>query len=222
MQDFASLRQKMVDNQIRPSEVTDSRVIRAFLTVPRERFVADADKPFAYSDKEIVLSAGGDSRRVMMAPVLLARMVQALRITPDAVVLVVGCGTGYSAAILAHLAGSVVAVEEDPVLADAAEAGLRKLGIDNVAVVQGKLTAGYPSEGPFDAILVDGSVDVLPESLAEQLNVGGLLTVIQRQDRISRAMLYERVSTEVTRWPLFEAWTAEILPGFERKPEFVF
>ena len=222
MQDFAALRQRMVDNQIRPSEVTDPAVVRAFLTVPRERFMAPADRSFAYSDREIRISSGPGPVRVMMDPVQLARLVQALQIRPDYVVLDIGCGTGYSAAILAKIAGSVVAVEEDPELAAVAEATLRELGIDNVAVVQGKLTEGCPSEAPFGAILIDGAIDVMPPGIPEQLSPGGLLTVIERGERISRAMLYERVATEATKWPLFEAWTAEVLPGFERRPEFVF
>ena len=222
MLDFAALRQRMVDNQIRPSEVTDPGVVRAFLTVPREKFMSAADRPFAYSDREITISDGPGGRRLMIDPVQLARLVQALQIKPEAVVMHVGCGSGYSAAILAQLAGSVVAVEEDAALAATAEHTLRELAIDNVAVVQGKLTEGYPSEGPFAAILIEGGIEVMPPALPEQLSLGGLLTVIERQERISRAMLYERTRTEIAKWPLFEAWTGQVLPGFKRKPEFIF
>ena len=117
--------------------------------------------------------------------------------------------------------GSVVAVEEDETLARRASVLLREVGADNVGVTQGKLVEGRASEGPYDGILVDGAVEVLPDALIRQLRPGGYLATIERQDRISRAMLYERVGDGAARWPQFEAW-APLLPGFERKREFVF
>ena len=220
MIDYEALRQRMVDHQLRPSEVTDHKLIRAFETTPRENFVAPADRPFAYGDKELEVSEGA-ARRLMMPPVQIARMLQALRLDPNSVVMILGCGTGYSAAIAAQLAGSVVAVEEDDAMVTAGERRLRDLGIDNAVFVQAKLVEGYPSEAPYDAILIDGAIEILPDALVAQLRAGGPLAVIERQNAVSRAMLYERVGTEAAKWPLFEAWAA-ILPGFEKKPEFVF
>lgn len=220
MIDFEALRQRMVDNQLRPSEITDHDLIRAFQTVPREAFLAAHDRPFAYSDREVAASEDGVTRTAM-PPVQLARLVQALQINRSSVVLVLGCGTGYAAAIVASLSGSVVAVEEDEKMVAGGERRLHELGIDNAVFVQGRLAGGYPSEAPFDAILIDGAVEVLPDGLVQQLRDGGRLAVVERQDGVSRAMLYERVGDTATKWPLFEAW-AEVLPGFEKKREFAF
>ena len=220
MNDFAALRQRMVDNQIRPSEVTDHAVIRAFLAVPREEFVAPAERPFAYADRELRMDEFA-SRRTMMPPVQLARLVQELPRGEEVSVMVVGCGTGYSAAILAKLCTRVIAVEEDETLAQQARTRLAALGAGNVSVVIGPLPVGWPVEAPYHAILVDGAVDLLPDALIQQLKLGGLLAVVERDDRLSRAMLYERVDSGAAKWPLFEAWAA-VLPGFERRREFVF
>jgi protein-L-isoaspartate(D-aspartate) O-methyltransferase len=159
--------------------------------------------------------------RRMMIPVQLARLVQALPLGPDSKAMVVGCGSGFSAALLARLAGSVVAVEADAGLASMARERLARVGAANVTVVEGPLTEGWPAEAPYDAILIDGAVEVVPDALIAQLRPGGVLAAIVRLERISRAMLYERVGDAATKWPQFEAWAA-LLPGFERKPEFVF
>jgi protein-L-isoaspartate(D-aspartate) O-methyltransferase len=188
--------------------------------VPRENFVAEADRPFAYADRELLMSTAAPARR-MMIPVLLARLAQALALDPDGRAMALGCGSGWSAAVLSHLAGSVVAVEEDPALLAMAREALPAAGAANVTIVEGKLTEGCAREAPFDAILVDGAVEIVTDALVAQLKPGGLLAAVVRSERISRAMLYERVGGETTKWPQFEAW-APPLPGFERKPEFVF
>lgn len=220
MPDFGALRQRMVDNQIRPNAVTDPDVIQAFLMLPREAFVAEAERPFAYADRELVMSPDAPQRRTLI-PVQLARLLQALPLGPEAKALVVGCGSGLSAVLLSPLAGSVVALDEDAGLAAMARERLAGLGAANVTVVEGKLTEGWAAESPYDAILVDGAVEVVPDGLIGQLRSGGILAAIVRLERISRAMLFERVGDDATRWPQFEAW-ATLLPGFERKPEFVF
>lgn len=218
--DFAVLRQQLVDNQIRPSEVTDRELVKAILAVPRELFVEPDERPFAYSDRELRMAKSAPERR-LLDPVQLARLIQALAIGPDSKVMVVGCGSGYSAAVLAHLAGSVVAVEEHGELARIAAEKLRSLGVANVSVVCSRLVEGHAADAPYDAILIDGAVEFVPDALIAQLKQEGRLAVIERQERISRAMLYERIGHGATKWPQFEAW-ATLLPGFERKREFVF
>jgi protein-L-isoaspartate(D-aspartate) O-methyltransferase len=220
MADFATLRQRMVDNQIRPSAVTDPDVIRTFLAVPREAFVAADEKPFAYADRELVMSASAPGRR-MMVPVQLARLAQALPLGADAKALVVGAGSGCSAAVLTRLTGSVVALEENAALAALARETLPRVGAAIVTVVEGTLVEGWPAKSPYDAILIDGGVEVVPDALVAQLRPGGILAAIVRSERISRAMLYERIGDGATKWPQFEAW-ATMLPGFERRAEFVF
>ena len=220
MYDFAALRQRLVDNQIRPSEVTDHALIQAFLAVPREMFVAPGEEPFAYSDRELRCSDAAPHRR-MIDPVQLARMIQALPIGPQSKVMVVGCGTGYSAAVLSRIAGRVVAVEEEESLAARAAQLLASLATGAVEVVRARLTEGWPAHAPYDAILIDGAVERVPEAILAQLRPGGCLVAIVASDRISRAMMFEKVGSEIGRRPLFEAW-ATLLPGFEREREFVF
>jgi protein-L-isoaspartate(D-aspartate) O-methyltransferase len=220
MTDYAVLRQRMVDNQLRPSEVTNHAVLRAFLNVPRELFVTPAEAPFAYADRELVMAEAAPQRR-MMDPVRLARLVNALPLSADANVMVVGAGTGYSAAILSRLSGRVMAVEEDKALAALARERLPPLGAANVEVVEAKLSFGCPAKGPYDAILLAGAVETVPQALIDQLKPGGILATIERDERASRAVLYERIGTEATKWPRFDAW-ATLLPGFERPREFVF
>jgi protein-L-isoaspartate(D-aspartate) O-methyltransferase len=195
-------------------------VIGAFLSVPRETFAAPDEVPFAYADRELRMAAGAPNRR-MMEPVRLARLVHALRRGPDIKAMVVGCGSGYSAAILSQLVGSVVAVEEDEALAALARENLAAVGAGSVSVVEAKLTEGHPPGGPYDAILIDGAVETVPEAILSQLGPGGALAAIERDGGVSRAMLFERVGKDTTKWPLFDAW-ATPLPGFERRREFVF
>ena len=220
MMDFAALRERFVDNQVRPSEVTDRELVRALLSVPREIFAHPSERPFAYSDRELRMSDAAPHRR-MMEPVQLARLLQMLPLAPSSKVMAIGCGTGYSAALLSRLAERVVAVEEDAGLAAAARDLLASLGAANVSVVEAGLAEGFPLDAPYDAILIEGSVEVVPDALIAQLKPEGALAVIERGERISRAMLYERIGERAAKWPQFEAW-ATPLPGFERRREFVF
>jgi protein-L-isoaspartate(D-aspartate) O-methyltransferase len=220
MTDFSVLRRRMVDNQIRTSEVTDRDVIDAFLSVPREAFAAPDEKPFAYADRELKMAAATSDRR-MMDPVRLARLVHALPRGSDIRAMVIGCGSGYSAAILSRLVGSVTAVEEETALASLARENLAAVGAGNVSVIEAKLTEGHKAGGPYRAILIEGAVEAAPEALLFQLEPGGALATIERDGSVSRAMLYEQVGKDHTKWPLFDAW-ATLLPGFERHREFVF
>ncbi len=221
MTNFEILRQRMVDSQIRVSDVTDHRIIRAFLQTPRELFVPSGQKPFAYSDRDIPIGTGETGERFLLSPMTLAKMVQALQIEATNVVLDIGCGSGYSAAILAQLAASVVAVEEDEALVAAAEANLQTLSFANTAILQGRLTDGLASEGPFDAILISGGVEEVPEALTRQLNDHGRLVVVVVSQGSGQARLYERAGAQTSERPLFDV-SAPILPGFRKAREFVF
>jgi protein-L-isoaspartate(D-aspartate) O-methyltransferase len=221
MTNFETLRQRMVDGQIRVNDVTDHDLIAAFSKTPRELFVPSGQKPFAYGDRDIPIGAGEDGERYLLSPMVLAKLIQALQIDNSGVVLDIGCGSGYSTAILAQLAGSVVAVEEEQPLVSAAEANLQTLGFDNAAILQAKLVDGLASEGPFDAILISGGVEDIPDALKEQLNNRGRLIAVVMSGRTGQARLCERVGSQISERALFNA-SAPILPGFRKAPEFVF
>ena len=172
-------RANMVDNQIKTNRVTDLRLIEALERLPRERFVPEAKRGIAYVDEDIDLGGG----RWLMEPMVLARLLQAADVQRDEMVLVIGCATGYAAAVLAHLAGTVVALESDEALAAAAEAAVADLEIDNLVVVRGALTAGYAKQAPYNVILIDGAVAEIPPEICDQLSEGGRLVTVRRAAR---------------------------------------
>jgi protein-L-isoaspartate(D-aspartate) O-methyltransferase len=217
MNDFATQRINMVDSQVRPSDVTDRRILRAMLAVPRETFVPDQVKATAYMDEHLALGQG----RYLLAPRTFAKLVQLLTIGEDDAVLDVACATGYSTAILATLARRVTGVEENAALAQRAQTALAGLGRANAAVQIGPLTAGAPNEGPFDAILVNGCVADMPDALLDQLKDGGRLAAVRSDGRVGQATVWRRHGTSFDAWPAFDAG-APLLPGFEKQPGFVF
>lgn len=220
MTDFSTARRMMVDGQVRTSDVTDPRLLAAMLDIPRERFVDPEQTALAYVDIDVLVGRRGSARR-LLKPMVLAKLVQAAELDKRHSVLDVGCATGYSAAVIARLAGSVTALEEDPMLADQAKQVLRSLGIDNVTVVQQTLTAGWQAAAPYDAIILDGAADVIPEALFGQIKEGGCLLGILGTGPGSAAMLYRRFRGEVSGRPIFDA-AAPPLPGFSKPLEFVF
>lgn len=221
--DFDTLRVKMVDGQVRTTDVTEPALISALLTVPREAFVPARRKPIAYIDEDIELvpAEGGNPARFLMEPSPFARLAQLARIGRDDVVLDVGCGTGYSAAVFSRLAGSVIALESSSDLVSSATETLSGLGYDNIAVVEGPLEAGFPSEAPYDVIFVGGAVDFVPPALFEQLRQGGRLVVVEGQGNAGRAMLYVRDGDNTSGRHAFNA-AVKPLPGFQREPAFQF
>jgi protein-L-isoaspartate(D-aspartate) O-methyltransferase len=219
MIDFAAARRMMVDCQVRPMDVTDLRVLEAMLAVPRERFVAPERAALAYADLD--LPVDNDGSRRMLKPMVLAKLVQAVGIEGQDRVLDVGCCGGYSAAVLARLAGSVVALEQDENLGALARTALAGVGAANVSVVNGPLTGGWPQAAPYDAIVLEGATEVPPETLCRQLKDGGRLVCVLGRSPAGKAMVYRRVGDDVSGWPVFDA-AAPLLPGFARKPEFVF
>lgn len=215
---FTVARHNMVENQIRTNRVIDPRVVEAMDTMPRELFVPEASREIAYLDGEIDLGGG----RRLMPPMVFARLLQAAEIFPGEVALDVGCGTGYSAAILAKLASTVVALESDKVLAGRAGALLAQLGIDNVALVEAPLPDGDAVHGPYDVIVLEGSVPEVPAGLAGQLaERGRLLAVVGRPGTLGTATITVRVGDSTSTRPLFETRLAP-LPGFAPRPAFVF
>jgi protein-L-isoaspartate(D-aspartate) O-methyltransferase len=223
MIDFTRLRQSMVDSQIRPNDVTDPRIIAAMLELPRERFVPAERANLAYLDDDLpVREARGDRQaRYLMEPRVLARLIQALELSEEDRVLDVGSGTGYSAALLARLVSHVVALEEDAELLSVVRRNLSELGVSNVEVVAGPLKAGAPGKGSYDGILLNGSVESVPDDLLAQLNGGGRLAAVVRDNPPGRAILHIRAGGVVSRRPLFDTGTPP-LPGFAAPRSFVF
>ncbi|MDJ0945210.1 MAG: protein-L-isoaspartate O-methyltransferase [Kiloniellales bacterium] len=218
MFDFATARSNMVDSQLRTNKVTDARVLEAFAAVPRERFLPEARARVAYVDEDLEVAPG----RYLMEPLVLARLLQAAQIEASDVVLDVGCTTGYSSAVLARLAGTVVALESDAALRDQANQTLQDLGIDNAVVVAGELTEGYRKQAPYNVILLGGAVTEVPEAVLSQVAEGGrLVTVMAPQAHTGQAVLIRRSGGQSSRRVLFDA-AVRLLPGFARAPGFVF
>lgn len=214
MMDFAKARRTMVDSQIRPNNVTDLRVLGAFLEVERERFVPAEIRELAYLDRNVTLGPG----RCLQKPMVLARLVQAAEIGPEDRVLIVGSGTGYLAAIVSRLA-RVVALESDAGLARLAADQLTKLPA--IKSVSGSLVEGFPADAPYNVILVDGGVEIVPDGLCRQLAPGGRLVCIVQEGAAGKGVIFRNSAGQISRHDLFDA-TVPILPGFARTPEFVF
>jgi protein-L-isoaspartate(D-aspartate) O-methyltransferase len=218
MPDFATARLNMVEGQVRPNKVVDQRVVDAMMAVPREQFVPKAARGVAYVDEDIPVAPG----RYLIEPMVLGRMLQEARLAPEDIVLVIGAGTGYSAAVLSRIAATVVAVESDADLARRASATLQEQGAENAVVVEAPLADGYPKQAPYDVVIIDGAVAEVPEALLGQLAEGGrLVGVVAPDGRLGRAMLYERRGGAVAGRVLFEAGTP-LLPGFSPAARFVF
>jgi protein-L-isoaspartate(D-aspartate) O-methyltransferase len=222
MIDFATARRMMVDGQIRTSDVTDLRLVAAMLELPRERFVPESKAGLAYLDLDIAVTpeTGGEARH-LLKPMVLAKLLQAADVQDTDDVLDVGCATGYSAAVLARLAHTVVALEQEPTLARHARENLQAVNAANATVVSGPLIAGWPARAPYDVILLDGAIEVAPEALFHQLKDGGRLVTVMGRTPNGRAMLYTSASGDVSGRPIFDA-AAATLPGFAAAPAFVF
>jgi protein-L-isoaspartate(D-aspartate) O-methyltransferase len=215
--DYAAARQHMIDSQIRTNKVTDATVIAALAVLPRELFVADSHRKLAYIDRPVPMGPG----RRLMEPMYLARLLHTAELQPTAKALVVGAGTGYAAAVVSKLVAKVTAVESSAELAARAKANLQSLGIGNVTVVEGDLAAGRANEAPFDFVLIDGAVEVVPEALTAQLAEGGTLACIVMRGSIGHGVLIARADGVLTRRELFDAET-DVLPGFALPQRFVF
>lgn len=217
MTDFAAAREIMVDRQVRPADVTLYPIIAAMLEVPREVYLPDALRPVAYVGEHVPLAPG----RVLLDPRVFAKLLDAVNVGPEDLVLDVGCAYGYSAAVLARMAQAVVAVEEDAAMAAEAEARLAAEGVDTAVVHAGPLAEGVAAYGPFDAMLVEGAIEVLPPALEAQLKPGGRVAAIFVEGTRGQARLGLRTETGIAWRRIFDA-TAPVLPGFAAAKAFVF
>lgn len=216
MTDFQQRRMMMVDTQVRPNDVTKYPVIAAMLDIPREDFVPDSRRDVAYVGDNVDLGHG----RVLLEPRTLAKMIDTLDVQPTELVLDLGCGYGYAAAVLGRMAQAVVAVEELPDMAAAATERLAAARADNVAVVQGRLTEGAAAQGPYDAILVGGGIEELPEAIADQLAEGGRIVALFLEGALGVVRLGRKLDGRIDWRMVFNA-AAPLLPGFARRPGFV-
>jgi protein-L-isoaspartate(D-aspartate) O-methyltransferase len=216
--DYAVARRKMVENQIRPNRVTDPLVLAAMAELPREAFLPPHLRGVAYVDEDIPLGAG----RYLMEPLVTAQLLQAAEIDGDDVVLEIGCGTGYTTAIVARMASTVVAVESDPALLRHARDALAGLGVDTVTLVEGPLDRGFPEQAPYDVILFGGAVSRIPEAISAQLTDGGrMLAVLAGADGPGEGTIFMRAGGSLSRRGFCEAATPFLI-GFAPQPTFQF
>jgi len=221
MSGFSTARQKMVDGQVRPSDVTDARILDAMLAVPREAFVPESKRALAYLDLDLEIAEAGAAKRSLIKPVVLAKMLQAAEIKRTDRVLVVGCASGYAAAVIAKFASEVSATESDPALAAKAAAVLAEIGCGNVTVKTAHAAEGDAAGAPFDVIVLNGATEIIPDKLYRQLNNGGRLVGVFAMSQPARATIVTRSHDDFGNRALFDA-TAPVLPGLERLPAFVF
>jgi protein-L-isoaspartate(D-aspartate) O-methyltransferase len=221
MSDFSTARQKMVDCQVRPSDVTDNRIIDAMLAVPREAFVPENRRALAYLDLDLDVSEGGSSKRFLIQPAVTAKMLQAAEIGPSDHVLVVGCATGYTAALVARFAGQVTATESEPSLAAKAGEVLTQTGFGGVTVRAAAAAEGDTANAAYDVIVINGATEITPDRLYRQLKEGGRLVGVFAMTRPQRATIVTRSHGDFGNRALFDA-AVPVLPGLERLPAFVF
>ena len=220
MVDAATQRMNMVESQVLTSDVTDRRILRAMRELPRERFVPAPMTALAYMDEAVPVTPIEAERRWLLAPRVLAKLLQLADIGADDHLLDVGGATGYSAAVLAGMGKSVVALECNIKLAEQARANLAELAIDNAIVAVGELTGGWVDKAPYDAIVLQGAAASIPEALFDQLKDGGRLVAVLVESGMGRATIWRRLGRSVDSWGAFDA-AAPLLPGFERAPVFV-
>ncbi len=215
---LVAARQRMVDSQIRPNRVTDPRILDAMRRLPRERFLPATLLALAYADQNVPLGDG----RVLLQPMVLARLLQAAEPSPNEKVLVVGAGTGYSAALLAMLGCAVTALESSAALLDLARPALAAVAA-SVAVVSGPLPSGWPAGAPYDLILIDGAVPEIPPAVASQAarETGRLLAIIRDGGHTGHAVRAEPTPAGVSARALFDC-QCPVLPGFAAAPVFEF
>ncbi len=217
MPDYAAQRLNMVDAQVRANDVTDPRIHAAMLEVPRERFVPAAKRALAYADSTVEVAP----KRYLLDPRTFAKLVQLAHVQPGDNVLDVGPATGYSSAVLARLARTVVSLEQDADLVRIASEMLPAVGATNAAVVQGGFVEGCKASAPYDVIFINGAISIQPDGLLAQLAEGGRLVTIMQSNTQGRAQLFVKENSRVGARPDFDA-SAPALGGFKKAVGFVF
>ncbi|WP_037293009.1 protein-L-isoaspartate O-methyltransferase family protein [Roseobacter sp. CCS2] len=215
MTDYTSRRTMMVDTQVRPSDVTKFPIIDAMLAVPREAFVPDAKREAAYVGENLDIGGG----RVMLEARTLAKMIDALDIQPQHVVLDIACGLGYSTAVLARMSDFVVAVEDDAARAQEAQSILSQQGADNAAVMTAELNAGAAKSGPYDIIILQGAAEQVPETLLDQLREGGRIAAVFSEGTLGVVRIGHKIDG-VVNWRFSFNASAPVLAGFEKDTAF--
>ena len=217
MTNFLQSRIAMVDCQVRPSDVTRYTVIDAMLSVPREAFVPQQFRNVAYAGEHIPMSGN----RVVLDPRVTGKMLDVLALTQNDLVLDVGCGLGYIAALAGQMSEAVIAVEADEGLAALASEALAGIEADNVMVSTGDLAGGDPAHGPYDAIIIEGGVEAVPDALLGQLKENGRIAAIFMDGTVGQCHLGRMAGGRVTWRRAFDA-TAPVLDGFAREKAFEF
>lgn len=218
MADFSLMRRNMIECQVLPEEVTNSLVIEALATMPRERFVPRQLARIAYMDENFSVNKG----RVLLRPALLARLLQALNPMPLDKVLYIGGGTGYGPSLLGQMGLRVIALDSEEILTQEADHLLQELGLTSVEVVLGPLADGWEQEAPYDKMIIEGSVDFIPQSLLSQLKEGGKIIALRyREDHGHDAVKYIKKGETLTTLSLFDAF-APRLDAFCKAKAFVF
>jgi protein-L-isoaspartate(D-aspartate) O-methyltransferase len=210
-------REAMIANQLRVSRVSDDRVIGAIRAVPRERFVPESRQAFAYIDEDVEIAPG----RYLMEPMVFGRLLVNAEIRPSDRVLVVGSGTGYAAVVIAQLAGSVVALEEQTDLAAKADTLIAALAPGAVKPVTGPLASGWAADGPYDLIFVDGAMEHIPPALIAQLADAGRLAGVLIEGGVGRGVIGRKSGSGFGTNPFMDAYVAR-LPGFDAPRSFTF
>lgn len=216
MTEFSARRVMMVDTQVRPSDVTKFPIIEAMLAVPREVYVPSALREAAYMGENIELAPN----RVVLEARSMAKLLDALDVRPDEMVLDIGCGLGYSTAIVARLAEAVIAVEEDETLAASAERTLAAQGVDNAAVISGPLAAGAAKHAPYDVIILQGAAQTVPQAILDQLKEGGRIGALFMEGALGVARVGYKTNGQIN-WRFAFNASAPVLPGFTAARSFV-
>lgn len=215
MADYQSLRTMMVDTQIRPSDVTKFPVIDAMLDVAREDYLPEGKRVAAYADANIDIGGG----RVLLEPRTMAKMLDMLDIQPSEVILDLGCGLGYSTAVLASLGEFVVAVEDDGARVEEAQANLSEHNVDNAAVIEAALAEGAAKSGPYDVIILQGAAEIVPDSLTDQLKDGGRICILFAEGALGTVRIGHKLDGKVS-WRMAFNASAPVVPGFEKDRAF--
>ncbi len=218
--DHTTARRHMVDSQILPNRVTDSRIIDIMSALPRENFVPELRKGVAYVDDALEIGNG----RYLMEPIATARLLQEASPQENDVALIIGCSSGYTAACLSNIVSTVVVIENDNDMVSDASKSLAELEIDNVAIMNGDLSEGYPAQAPYDIIVFDGAVPSVPDSIKSQLAEGGRLIAIVgggSEGQMGNAVLITRFHNSFSERNIFELGTP-MLPGFGQHTDFAF